>query len=36
MTNGRKLRLNLDEIDNISESELESVKNTSAIAITFN
>ncbi len=34
--NKRHLRLNLDEIENISDCDLESNKNTSAWAVTFN
>lgn len=30
------MKLDLDEIDNILEEELDSVKHTSALAITFN
>lgn len=34
--NKKKLTLNLDEIENISDQDLDSVKNTSARAVTFN
>jgi hypothetical protein len=32
----KKMDLNLEEIENISDLDLESIKNTSARAITFN
>eukprot|EP00347_Sterkiella_histriomuscorum_P024085 403332358 len=34
--NKKKLTLNLDDIENISDQDLDSVKNTSARAVTFN
>lgn len=34
--NKKGLKLNLDEIENISDCDLDSIKNTSARATTFN
>lgn len=34
--NSKNLQLHLDEIENISDCDIDSIKNTSARAITFN